>query len=308
MDRLAAMRAFVAVVEEGGFTAAATRLRTSKSAVSALVRDLEADLGVALLTRTTRRSHLTEAGARFKARAEQILADVEDATAEATALTRQPKGLLRLSAGVSFGTRHLGCAMAGFCQKYPEVTVDIGLSDRFVDLVEEGIDIAVRIGRLTDSSLIARRLSHTHRVVVAAPAYLERQGAPARPDDLGRHNCLSYSLLASGNRWPFVRHGQPLDVAVNGTLISNNGDLLREAAMNGVGLYYAPTFIVHDDLAAGRLVPLLTDFLPPPLDIHALFPANRFVSAKVRAAVDHLVEFFQGPPSWETDLRFIVKY
>jgi DNA-binding transcriptional LysR family regulator len=307
MDRLAAMRAFVTVVEEGGFTAAAARLRTSKSAVSAMVRDLEADLGVALLTRTTRRFNLTEAGARFKARAEQILADVEEASAEASALTRQPRGQLRLSAGVSFGTLHLGCAVATFCAQYPGMEVDINLSDRFVDLVEEGFDVAVRIGSLSDSSLVARRLSHTHRVVVASPAYLNEHGTPSRPEELTRHNCLGYSLLASGVRWRFVDDGRVMDINVTGRLSSNNGDLLRDAAVNGVGLYMAPTFIVHEDLRAGRLVPVLTRFMPPPLDIHAVFPASRYVSGKLRAFVDHLVDHFRGPPRWEEGLDFIVQ-
>lgn len=306
MDRLAAMRAFVAVVEEGGFTAAASRLRTSKSAISAMVRDLEADLGVTLLTRTTRRFNLTEAGARFKTRAEQILTDVEEAAAEASTLTRQPKGRLRLSAGVSFGTLHLGCAVAGFCAHYPGMEVDINLTDRFVDLVDESFDVAVRIGNLSDSSLVARRLSHTHRVVVGSPAYLEEHGTPARPEDLSQHNCLGYSLLASGGRWRFVDKGLVRDVNVIGRLTSNNGDLLRDAAVNGVGLYMAPTFIVHDDLRAGRLVPVLTGFLPPPLDIHAVFPASRYVSGKLRAFVDHLVDYFRGPPQWENGLDFIV--
>ena len=300
MDRLVAMRAFVTVVEEGGFTAAAAKLRTSKSAVSTLVRELETELGAALLNRTTRRMSLTEAGQRFKARAEQILADVEEAEREATALTHRPRGLLRVSTGVSFGTRHLGCAVAGFAKLYPEVTIDLNLTDRYVDLVDEGIDVAIRIGRLADSTLIARRLSYSRRVVCAAPAYLEKYGQPERPEELRQHNCLSYSLLASGNNWRFIRDGAQIEVAVTGSLSSNNGDLLREAAVEGLGLYYAPTFIVHEDLRAGRLAPLLRAYALPPLDIHALFPESRFVSAKVRTFVDHLVRYFTDPPPWET--------
>lgn len=306
MDRLTAMRVFVTVVDEGGFTAAARKLRLSKSAVSTLMRDLEAKLGTALLNRTTRRMSLTEAGMRFKARAEQILADVEEAEREATALTHRPRGLLRVSAGVSFGIQHLGRTMVDFAKLYPEVNIDLSLTDRFIDLVDEGIDVAIRIGRLTDSTLIARRLSHTHRIVCAAPSYLEKHGRPKRPEDLSHHNCLGYNLLTSGDSWRFLVQGAVTEIAVKGSLSTNNGDLLRDAAAQGLGLYYAPTFIVHEDLRAGRLVPLLETYVLPPLDIHAVFPASRFISAKVRSFIDHLVGHFAGPPRWEIGLPFIV--
>ncbi len=306
MDRLTAMRVFVTVVDEGGFTAAARKLRLSKSAVSTLMRDLEGKLGTALLNRTTRRMSLTEAGVRFKTRAEQILADVEEAEREATALTHRPRGLLRVSAGVSFGIRHLGRALLDFARLYPDVTVDLSLTDRFIDLVDEGVDVAIRIGHLTDSTLIARRLSYTHRIVCAASGYLEKHGRPERPEDLGQHNCLGYNLLATGDSWRFLVNGAETEIAVKGSFSTNNGDLLREAAAQGLGLYYAPTFIVHDDLRSGRLTPLLEAYVLPPLDIHAVFPASRFVSAKVRSFVDHLVGHFAGPPRWEIGLPFIV--
>lgn len=285
MDKLTAMRVFAAVVDEGGFSAAARRLHMSKSAVSTWVRDLEAELGTGLLNRTTRSVTLTEAGRRYKARIDQILADIAEAEAEAGSDTLEPRGVLRVTVGTSFATRALAPLIGPFMARHPKVEVDLNLSDRFVDLVEEGFDLAIRIGYLPDSSLTARKLGETRRVVAAAPSYLERHGRPERPEDLRNHNCLIYSLT-NGGGWGFQRDGKAFTVHVTGNLAVNNGEILRQAAIDGLGICLAPTFIIHDCLAQGTLVPLLTEYELPALGIHAVFPSHRHLSAKVRSFID----------------------
>lgn len=302
MDKFTAMQVFAAVVDEGGFSAAARRLNMAKSAVSTTVKGLEAELGVALLNRTTRTLSLTEAGQRYKDRCDQILADVDDADREAAALTATPRGTLKISAGVSFGIKELGPVVAAYMAAYPDVRVDLQLADRYVDLVDEGFDLAVRIGELSDSSLIARRLTATRRVVCAAPGYLAAHGTPLHPNDLRQHHCISYSLLASGTNWTFTVDGRPLTVPVTGRLAGNNGDVLRTAAVAGAGIVYGPSFIVADDLRAGRLVPLLSAYESPPVGIHAVYPPSRHVSAKVRSFIDFLGSHCGNPPPWEQGL------
>lgn len=293
MDKLTAMRVFAAVVDEGGFSAAARRLNMSKSAVSTWVRDLEADLGTGLLNRTTRSVTLTEAGRRYKARVEQILADIAEAEDEAGSATLNPRGVLKLSVGTSFATRVVAPLIAPFVARYPEVEIDLNLSDRFVDLVEEGFDLAIRIGNLADSSLTARKLGETRRVVAAAPSYLDRHGRPGTPEDLRHHNCLIYSLT-NGGGWSFQRGGKSFTVSISGNLAANNGEVLRQAAIDGLGICLAPTFILGDVLADGALVPLLTSYELPPLGIHAVFPPNRHLSAKVRSFIDFLAAELRG--------------
>lgn len=287
MDKLTAMRVFAAVVDEGGFSAAARRLSMSKSAVSTWIRDLEADLGTGLLNRTTRSVTLTEAGRRYKARVDQILADIAEAEDEAGSATLTPRGQLKLSVGTSFATRVIAPLIAPFMARYPEVQVDLSLSDRFVDLVEEGYDLAIRIGNLADSSLTARKLGETRRMVAAAPSYLAIHGRPETPEDLRHHNCLIYSVT-NGAGWGFARDGKPFVVNVTGTLAANNGEVLREAAIQGLGLCFAPDFILGEALKTGALVPLLAEFEMPPLGIYAVFPPNRHLSAKVRSFIEFL--------------------
>ncbi|MDA5193158.1 LysR family transcriptional regulator [Govanella unica] len=298
MDKLTAMQVFAAVVDEGSFSAAAARLNMAKSAVSTLVKTLEAELGVTLLNRTTRKVSLTEAGQRYKDRAEQILSDVEDADREAAALTATPRGTLRVSAGVSFGTQELGKVVATFLATYPEVRIDLQLTDRFVDLLDEGFDLAVRIGELRDSSLIARKLTSARRLTCASPDYLEAHGTPQHPNDLRQHNCLGYS----GGGWSFQEQGRPLIPALEGRLIGNNGDVLCAAAVAGSGIVFAPSFILGDDIRAGRLVPILTAYEAPPVGIYAIYPPSRHISAKLRAFIDSLSNHCGSPPSWEQGL------
>ncbi|CAH2602201.1 LysR family transcriptional regulator [Rhodovastum atsumiense] len=299
MDRLAAMAAFLRVVERGSFTAAAEDLRLSRAMVSKHIQDLEQHLGARLLNRTTRKVSLTEAGRVYFERGTQVLADLAETEAAVGELQARPRGRLRINAPLSFGLLHLGDAVADYMAAEPEVTVELTLNDRVVDLVEEGYDVAVRIARLTDSSLIARRLAPCRLVVCAAPAYLARHGRPLHPHDLTGHDCLSYSYDPGRDDWRFDGPQGAVAVTVRGRLRTNNGDVLRSAALRGAGIARLPSFIVGPDLAAGRLVPLLCGYRVPELGIHAVYPHSRHLSAKVRSFVDFLAPRFGERPDWD---------
>ena len=300
MDRLAAIEAFVRVAECGSFSKAAERLHSSKSVVSRQVGALEAELGARLLHRTTRALTLTEAGRGYFEQAARILADLAAADASVGQLQAAPRGRLRISAPMSFGFLHLAPAVPDFLERYPDVELDMIMNDRFVDLVDEGFDMAVRIGKLEDSSLVARRLAPSRRVVCAAPDYLARHGAPASPDDLKHHECLCYSNVGPSQEWRFVGpDGRPWPVEVRGRLHANNGDALRAAALRGFGLAVLPTFIVGGDLQSGALVAVLESFVPQDSAVHAVYPHSRHLSPKVRAFVDFLAERFGPSPYWD---------
>lgn len=299
MDRLTAMEVFVRVVERGSFIAAAEELRLSRAMVSKHVQDLEERLGVRLLNRTTRRIALTEAGRAYFERCAQILADVEEAEDAAGALQSEPRGTLRLNAPMSFGIIHLAPAIADFSAAHPGVAVDVALNDRVVDLIEEGYDLAVRIGRLADSSLIARRLAPCRLVACASPDYLRAHGEPGHPEDLTRHNCLGYSYWVSRDEWRFEGPDGPISVCISGNLRANNGDALRVAALHGQGIVLQPTFLVGDDLVSGRLVPLLRQFQLPELGIFAVYPPGRHLAAKVRSFVTFLAARYGEHPAWD---------
>jgi DNA-binding transcriptional LysR family regulator len=291
MDRLAAMEAFVRVAESRSFSETSRRLRVSKSQVSRQVAALEADLGVRLLQRTTRSLTLTEAGQGYFAQAVRILGDIEEANRSVSRLQTAPRGQLRVSAPMSFGVLHLAPCLADFLARYPEVEVDLALNDRFVDLIDEGYDAAIRIGRLAESSFVARKLAPARRVVCAAPAYLAEHGAPTSPDDLVRHHCLCYSNLTRAEEWTFVSpDGRPWPVEVRGRLRVNNGDALRAAALQGLGVAYLPTFLVGGDLQAGALVSVLDAYLADDVAIYAVYPHSRHLSPKVRVFIDFLAE------------------
>jgi DNA-binding transcriptional LysR family regulator len=300
MDRLAAMEAFVRVAECGSFSQAARRLHASKSVVSRQVGALEAELGARLIHRTTRALTLTEAGRSYFERASRILADIEEANASVGQLQAAPRGRLRVNAPMSFGFLHLAPAAPAFLARYPDVELEMIMNDRFVDLVEEGFDVAVRIGKLDDSSLVARRLAPARRAVCGAPAYLAAHGTPASPDDLRAHQCLCYSNLSPSQDWRFVSpDGRPWSVEVKGRLHANNGDALRAAALQGFGLVNLPTFIVGRDLQAGDLVAVLDPFIPQDSAVHAVYPHARHLSPKVRAFVDFLAERCGPQPYWD---------
>jgi DNA-binding transcriptional LysR family regulator len=290
MDRLASMRAYCTVVELGSFTRAAERLGMANSMVTRHVSSLEDCLGVRLLNRTTRKLSRTEAGQAYYERARELLAEIDELNASLGERNDTPRGLVRVTAPTSFGVQYLGSAIASFAARYPEVRIDLGLSDRVVDVVEEGWDLAIRIARLVDSSLVARRISQTRMAACAAPAYLQAQGTPAHPAQLGRHRCLSYTYASGGDSWTVTGAAGEVSVRIPWTVRANNGDLLRTAALEGAGVVLLPTFIVAPDLAAGRLVEVLGDYGFGTLGIHAVYPHRRHLSLKVRALVDHLQE------------------
>ncbi|HEX4857926.1 MAG TPA: LysR family transcriptional regulator [Usitatibacteraceae bacterium] len=298
-DRLHAMTVFVHVVEQGGFARAAERLDLSASAASRRVAELESHLGARLLNRTTRRLSLTEAGQAFHERAIQLLADLEEAEATAASATARPKGTIKLTCSVAFGVRHLAPAIGAFQAVHPEVLFDVSLSDRFVDLVEEGVDLAVRIGELGNPALVARRIGQMRLVACAAPAYLQRHGTPRRPEDLVRHNCLSYEYAPTKGQWRFFdRKGTERRVRIAGSVHANSGEMLASIAAEGVGIALEPDFIVNPLIAAGRLVPILKSHPVPETGIYAVYPSRRHLSAKVRAFVDFLAQRFGRQCDW----------
>ncbi|OQS42151.1 LysR family transcriptional regulator [Chromobacterium haemolyticum] len=294
MDRFSEIRAFVCVAELGSFVAAAERLELSRAMVTKLVSSLEGRLGVRLMHRTTRRLSLTEAGETYLGQAGGLLAELDDLDARLSQGASSPVGRLRVSAPVSFGMRYLGRAVAGFHQQYPQIEVELNLNDRRVDLVEEGFDLGLRVSNLSDSSLVARRLARIKDLVVAAPSYLQRCGTPATPADLAGHQCLLYALTAQPNLWDFTApDGSSGRVKVKGMLRANNGDILTDAAVHGMGVILQPRFLVEQGLSDGTLVPLLSDYDWHCLDLSAVYPARRHVPGKVRAFVDYLQQFFQ---------------
>ena len=292
MEILTAMSVFVRVVDCGSFSRAAESLGMSKSAVSKQVSRLEDHLGTRLLNRTTRRISLTEAGERVYDRSRRAVAEAEAVEVEIGAHRDTPSGTLRVSAGVSFGHRQLAPHLAGLLQRCPDLTVDLVLNDRAVDLVEEGYDVALRIGRLRDSSMIARRLAEIRVQTAAAPSYLERHGLPEVPADLRDHVCLGYSYLDSGSTWHFDGPAGPARHKFTPRLQANNGDALMAAAEAGLGVVHLPDFILADAFRTGSVVPLLAGFEPAPIGLYAIYPAGRPVAAKVRAFIDTMVAAF----------------
>ena len=300
MDRLDAMEAFVRVTEVGSFSGAAARLGVSKSVISRQVSALEAKLGARLFHRTTRSLSLTEVGQAYFERCARILSDIEEADGSVSALQATPRGRLRINAPMSFALHHLAPLIPLFLERFPEVDADMEMNDRYVNLIEEGFDVAVRIGRLEDSSLIARQLAPSRLALCASPDYLRRHGRPETPDDLAAHCCLTYSARTLASEWHFQdARGNRWTVEVKGRLRANNGDMLRDAALAGLGLVRLPTFLCGRDLQAGRLVSLLNEYIPQDMAIHAVYPHNRHLSPKVRAFVDFLAGEFGPRPHWD---------
>lgn len=300
MDSLTDIAVFVQVVDSGSFTAAAERLNLSKSVVSKYVTRLEGRLGSRLLNRTTRRLSLTESGRVFYNRSQRGLQELEEAEAEVSRLQSAPRGTLRLNAPMSFGVLHIAPALPAFLASYPELSVDMNLDDRKVDLVEEGFDLAVRISELPDSSLVARRLGPCRHVVCAAPNYLQQHGIPHTPDDLRKHNIITYQYQESANEWHFLASdGEPVSVPVSGSVQMNNSLALREALLEEVGIMRTPTFVVGPDIRAGKLQAVLSDYQTSEISIYIVYPQRRHLSPKVRAFVDFMVDRISDPPYWE---------
>jgi DNA-binding transcriptional LysR family regulator len=292
------MQVFLRTAALGSFSAAGRAMGLSQTMVTKHVEALEARLGARLFQRTTRRLSLTDAGRFYQETCSRILPDIEDAERAILAERMEASGLLRLNAPVSFGGRHIAGALADFATLHPRVTVELGLNDRVVDLVEEGWDLTIRIGHLESSTLMARQLAKIGILVCAAPSYLARCGTPQTVAELGRHACLGYTLstMVGPDRWIFGARGD-VSMAITGTLRSNNGDALREAAIAGQGIIYQPRFLLHDALADGRLVPITLDHPSlPPLGLHAVWADRRHVSAKVRAMIEFLADRFADPP------------
>ncbi len=295
MDQFRQMEAFVAVVQSGSFVKAGERLGSSKAMVSRLVLELEARLGVRLLNRTTRRQSLTEAGVAYAERSLKILDDLAEANAAASANTVQPVGRLRINAPVTFGNLHLAPLWGRFLQQYPQVSLDVTLSDRVVDLVDEGYDLAIRIARLPDSSLVAQRLASTRLVLCAAPGYLKRHPAIRTLEDIAAHTVIAYTYWSGGDTWPFQGPNGKEDVLTQPRLRTNSGDTCLAAALAGQGLILQPTFIVGPALHDGRLKEVLPRFQAPTLDIQAVYPSRQHLSLKVRRMVEFLADAFEKP-------------
>ena len=302
MDPLDGIAAFARVVDGGSFSTAAHRLGISKSAVSAHVQRLEERLGIRLLNRSTRRLSLTEAGAAYYRHCARILAEAESAEQVASALQREPRGTLRISAPNSFGWMHVGPAVPAFLKRYPELSVDITLSPAHVNLVDEGLDLAIRIGVLEDSPLVVRRLAPSRLVVCATPAYLKEHGKPREPGDLTKHNCLCTGLLPWGDEWRLAGKRGEVRVAVGGSFRSNSAEMLRTAALDGIGIAVLPTWAVAEPLRSGALRRVLEAWEPPASTIYAVYPGNRLMSMKVRAFVDHLARCIGRTPYWDKGL------
>lgn len=305
MDTLAGMRLFAETVDSGSFSGASRKLGMAPSSVARGIGALEDTLGVRLLNRTTRRLSLTEAGRLYHERSRRILADIEEARLSVAQLEAAPRGMLRISLPVVFGRLHIIPALPDFLSTYPDLQVDISMTDAYVDLVEEGIDVAVRIGELRDSSLIQRKLAPSRRVLCASPAYLERVGRPACPAALRDHTALLYKSSGSRAVWRFRDAAGDHEIQVDGSLRANNADALHIAALAGVGITVLPVFMVGPDIRRGALEVIFPEvqFSQTSLDssIYAVFPYGRHLSPKVRAFVDFLAGRFGPEPYWEVD-------
>ncbi len=297
MDKSSEMRAFVRAVELGGFSAAARDLDLTPSALSKLVTRLEDRLGVRLMNRSTRKLALTAEGEAYCANAKRILADIEEAEALVMRFSDSPKGLLRVNVGAAFGLHQLAPAMPRFLARYPDISVDITINDRLVDLVEEGADIAIRAGVLRDSGLIARKICDVQRVICAAPSYLKKHGTPKTPQDLRNHNCLSISGAPQLRRWPFDANGEVVHIDVAGNIQANNAETLLQRAAAGVGVIRLSEVIVGEAIRAGRLKPILTNaHHVEPLPLSAVYLPGKHKSPRVAAFVNFLVESFSDAP------------
>lgn len=300
MDRLRALEVFVEVVRREGFARAAEALDTSPANVTRYISELEAHLRTRLLNRSSRKMSLTASGEALYERARSILDDVAEAEAVVTAATLRPHGLLRINAPLSFGVLQLAPLWPLFHQQYPDVALEVALIDRVVDIVEEGYDLAIRISGAGHGTHAARKLATSHNLLCAAPAYLRRAGAPATPAELQQHQCIGYSYAATADQWQLLdATGRPQTVKVRCAMHTNNGDTARIAALGGMGIICQPTFLVGADVRAGRLVRVLPEYSVPGIDVLAVYPSRRHLSAKVRVMIDFLAQHFQGTPPWD---------
>jgi LysR family transcriptional regulator, regulator for bpeEF and oprC len=296
MDRLYQMRLYVRIVETGSFSAVARELGTIQPTVSKQLTALEEHLGVRLLNRTTRQLSPTEPGRKYYDRCRQILDEISDLEGSLTEMQNRPTGLLRIHAPVAFGQIYMLPSVFRFRRLYPGLALDLMMSDRYVDLVQEGVDLAIKFGELADSQVVARRIGGIARVCVASPAYLRARGIPKSPADLSAHNCITYHYLFS-NEWQFEGPNGPESIRVTGDFRANSAFTLRAAALEGIGIANLPVVFVQEDLDAGKLVRVLEAFGPPPMDIHAVYPSARFLSSKVKVFLEFIRAEFEGIPA-----------
>ncbi len=301
MDNVSEMQVFARVVQLGSFSAAARALNLTPSAISKQIGRLEDRLGTRLFNRTTRRLNLTEAGTGFYERCRQILADIEEAEQAVADLLSTPRGTLKLALPAAFGRLHIAPVLAEYLQRYPDMRIDLNLNDRLIDIMAEGMDLAIRIGDLSDSSLIARRLAPNRRVVCGAPEYFARTAIPEKPKDLLTHNCVVYTYRASRNDWHFSGPEGKETIHVTGNLEANSAEALQEAVLSGLGVGLLPMWLIGADLKAGRMLEVLTDFHFPDSAVYAVYPPGRHLSPKVRSFVDYLADYFSGDLDWLDD-------
>lgn len=303
MEGFGAIPVFVAVVENGGFSAAARSLEISKSAVSKRINQLEAQLGVRLLHRTTRKLSLTEAGERYFEHAAQALASARQGEDAVTELQGEPQGKLKISSPMSFGRLHVAPLIPKFLKRYPKIEIDLVMDDHKVDLVAQGIDIAIRSGsgNLPDSALVVRKLAPLRQALCASPDYIEQYGLPEKPIELTAHNCVLYSYSSDVNEWTLNKGDESETVLVSGNYRVNNSEALLEALREGIGIGRLPTFVAGPDLKSGRLIKLFEAHQIPDHTFYAVFPAREYLPAKVRVFLDFAVEYFGGnEPYWDT--------
>ena len=300
MDQQGEMAVFVRVVEHESFSSAARALKLTPSAVSKLIGRLEDRLGARLLNRTTRRLSMTEEGHAFYQRCVPILSAIDEAEMAVTELHAEPRGLLKVNASTAFGQFHIQPLIPKFLERHPDLRIQLTLSDSLVNLVEEEVDVAIRIADMPDSTLIAKKLSAVHRTVAAAPSYIEKFGIPKSPEDLKNHNCLTLSFETSLNQWEFKGSDGPQRIRVRGSFETNNAAALYEAGLAGLGLFRAANFVVGSDFKEGRLIPVLEDYeMINQVNIYAVYPHSKHLSPKVRAFVDLMTDAFTPVPSWE---------
>lgn len=298
MDTLTAMKVFCSVVENDSLAGAARRLNVSPSVVSKQLSALEDRLGVRLLNRTTRRVSVTEVGSAYYERCKRIIADVDEAEIAVSREHTAPRGLLKITAPSTFAHRHVSPHVPSFVDRHPEVQVQVLVADRIVDLVDEGIDLAIRIAQLKDSSLIARRLAANHRAIVATPEYLEKWGVPKHPDDLKDHALITFPPGNPINDWHFVIEDEEIVRRASGQIVFNNGDAIMSAVLSSGGLSMLASFMVGEHIKDGRLISLMPDYVREDVPIYAVYPSSRHLSPKVRAFVDYLVEVYGPRPYW----------
>lgn len=303
IDVLTGMRVFAAVVDAMSFAKAADKLDLSRGMTSRYVAQVERHLGVRLLNRTTRHLSLTEAGSNYYQQAVQVLAMVEQAEQSAAVDAAEPRGTLRVTSSMAFGSTHLGQAINAYIQRYPGVKVDISLNDRTVDLIEEGFDMAIRIASQIDPGLVARPITTARLVACASPAYLKKHRTPQAPSDLTQHNCLTYSVSSRPYEWRFKRKGRDDVVTVSGSLHGNNGNIICAAAVDGLGVILQPTFLVYDLIRTKKLVRILDSWEADALTVYAVYPNRQFLPPKVRTLIDFLLARYGPEPYWDEGLK-----